>query len=169
MNRQQCWVITGIVLWGAMLAGCGSWSVLDKGTDVEQERVTQPARTSDVDLTGVWEYEENHVVYTLNLDARGNGSYDWQGGRFETWSIANGVWRGAWFQPNNDREGEFALSLSDDHQIATGRWWYTRIGDDTTPDQPGGTFTLRRLEPIPEEEPEFDWISELEADRSPLP
>lgn len=160
MKRQRFRVIAGIVLGGAMLAGCGSWSVREQRTEL-----------ADVDLAGVWEYEENHMVYTLKLDARGNGTYDWQDGRFETWSIADGMWRGAWFQPRNDREGEFALTLSHDHRTATGRWWYTRIGSDTAPTQPGGEFTLRRMErleddPIDDEESAFEWASDLESESS---
>ena len=97
------------------------------------------------DLAGGWEYEGGSVVYPLLLDQEGKGTYEWQNGRFQTTSLSNGIWKGTWFQEENDREGGFELKLHQDLQKATGRWWYTRIGDDQNPAEPGGNFSLQRL------------------------
>lgn len=99
---------------------------------------------SRIDLSGVWEYQEANLIYTLMLDAAGNGTYDWQDGEFETTSVSPKKWVGIWRQPGNDREGEFEARLSPDLESATGRWWYTRIEEDHKPAQPGGTFSLMK-------------------------
>ena len=96
------------------------------------------------DLAGGWKYEEGKILYPLTLDREGRGTYEWQEGQFETTSLLNGVWKGRWHQEGNDREGEFELQLHPDLQSATGTWWYTRIGGDQEPLEPGGNFTLRR-------------------------
>jgi len=94
---------------------------------------------------GLWIYEDNIVFGEAEFDENGNGSYPWKKGYFVTESWQGGVWTGTWVQPGNDREGRFELKLSEDLNSATGRWWYTRIGDDTSPDKPGGRFSLTRL------------------------
>ena len=99
------------------------------------------------DLAGGWEYEEGSVIYPLNLDKKGNGTYQWKNGRFETKSLTNGIWKGTWYQEENDREGKFELQLQPDLQSAAGRWWYTRIGEDHAPLEPGGNFRVRRSAP----------------------
>lgn len=99
------------------------------------------------DLAGTWQYEEANAAYPLALDQEGKGTYKWKKGRFETTSLSKGIWKGVWFQTDNDREGAFELQLEPDLQTASGHWWYTRIGDDRAPLQPGGTFMLRRLAP----------------------
>ena len=99
------------------------------------------------ELAGGWEYEEGTVNYQLILDEDGKGTYEWKKGRFETSSLSNGVWKGTWHQEENDREGGFELQLHADLQSAKGSWWYTRIGKDQDPLEPGGTFTLRRVAP----------------------
>jgi len=98
------------------------------------------------DLAGNWEYQEGTVVYALPLNHQGDGTYEWKKGRFHTTSFLNGVWKGTWAQEENDREGGFELHLSDDIKSAKGRWWYTRIGKDHKPLDPGGFFTVRRKE-----------------------
>ena len=97
------------------------------------------------ELAGEWKYEEGHVVYPLTLDGEGKGTYEWKEGRFETTSLSNGVWQGTWHQEGNDREGGFELQLHPDLQSASGSWWYTRIGTDQDPLEPGGSFSLRRV------------------------
>ena len=97
------------------------------------------------DLAGVWEYVEGDMAYSLHLNHKGNGTYEWKNGRFETTNFSNGIWKGSWHQQENDREGGFELRLSGDVQTAQGKWWYTRIGNDYKPLEPGGTFILRRL------------------------
>ena len=99
------------------------------------------------ELAGQWEYQEGSVNYPLMLDQEGKGTYEWMMGRFETTSVSNGKWKGHWYQKENDREGGFELQLQPDLQSATGTWWYTRIENDQNPLQPGGTFTLHRVDP----------------------
>lgn len=94
-------------------------------------------------LAGEWEYEDGAVV-TLKLDEQGNGTYAWKEGRFETTALTGRTWRGMWFQKENDREGGFTVEFAPDFSEGEGRWWYSRIGVDHTPEQPGGTFHLTR-------------------------
>ena len=96
---------------------------------------------------GVWIYEDKLVTGEARLDERGNGKYPWKRGYFVTETWEGGVWKGTWHQPGNDREGGFELQLSEDLLHAEGRWWYTRIGEDTSPEKPGGKFTLTRVSP----------------------
>jgi hypothetical protein len=37
------------------------------------------------------------------------------------------------------------LKYSGDSPVARGHWWYTRIGKDRDPLEPGGTFTMKRI------------------------
>ena len=94
-------------------------------------------------LAGEWEYEDGAVV-TLTLDEQGNGTYPWKEGRFETTALSDHTWHGMWHQKENDREGGFAVKFSPDFSDGEGRWWYTRIGEDHSPTQEGGTFHLSR-------------------------
>ncbi len=96
------------------------------------------------DLAGLWEYGDNTGSYTIMLNASGKGPYDWKEGRFETISLQEGLWTGVWIQDGNDREGAFELTFSDNSSVAKGKWWYTRIGKDRDPLQPGGTFRMSR-------------------------
>jgi len=98
-------------------------------------------------LAGDWDYEEGAVV-TLTLDEQGNGAYPWKGGRFETHSLSDHTWQGKWIQQDNDREGGFTVKLSPDFSRGEGRWWYTRIEDDLSPNQKGGTFQLTKKSSI---------------------
>ena len=68
-----------------------------------------------------------------------------QEGRFETTALSNGLWKGRWVQLGNDREGGLEARLAKDGMSARGLWWYTRIGNDNDPLEPGGEFTLRRI------------------------
>lgn len=94
-------------------------------------------------LAGEWDYEEDAVI-TLTLDEQGNGTYPWKGGRFETHSLTDHTWQGRWIQRDNDREGGFIVQLSPDYSNGEGRWWYTRIENNLTPTQKGGTFHLTK-------------------------
>ena len=96
------------------------------------------------DLAGSWEYKDAAGEGIITLDAEGKGVYEWEDGWFETVSMENGMWTGIWIQKGNDREGGFELKFSDDVSVAQGRWWYTRIGNDHDPLQPGGTFRMTR-------------------------
>lgn len=94
-------------------------------------------------LAGEWEYEDGAVV-TLRLDERGNGTYPYKDGRFETLRLTGHTWVGKWYQRENDREGGFRVVLSDDYTEGDGTWWYDRIGEDSAPAQKGGTFHLSK-------------------------
>jgi len=94
-------------------------------------------------LAGEWEYEEGAVV-TLLLDEQGNGTYAWKDGRFATTALKGRIWEGLWSQRENDREGGFQVEFSSDFSEGEGRWWYTRIGQDRSPSQKGGTFHVTR-------------------------
>lgn len=96
---------------------------------------------------GVWIYEDRIITGEASLDENGNGKYPWKQGYFVTQTWEGGIWKGTWHQPGNDREGGFELRLSGDLTYAEGRWWYTRIGADGSPDRPGGKFTMTRIAP----------------------
>ncbi len=137
----------GIYLWLLIAVHGGLFScVSTEKTTTEGEFDKLPIQTlPSPDLAGVWQYEgDNVVVYMLTLDHQGNGTYDWQGGLFETISLSNGKWRGIWRQNGNDRECGFEAQLSPDFTSATGWWWYTRIGDNKDPLLPGGNFSFSR-------------------------
>ena len=102
-----------------------------------------------VDLSGEWEVEEDGRTYRARLDARGQGTYTWQGGRITTTGFAGNRWTGTWEQPGNDHEGKFDVVLSEDGTRAVGRWWYTRVGTRTKiPPGIGGSYRWRRLPPL---------------------
>ncbi len=133
------------------LAGCQGVSTLQAEGALLKEQVQEsfdPSGDSSgdslVNLSGLWEYCQGEVVYELLLDRYGNGPYDWQEGRFETTALSNDQWKGRWVQLGNDREGGLEARLAKDGMSARGRWWYTRIGNDNDPLEPGGEFTLRR-------------------------
>ena len=104
-----------------------------------------PASIAEFSPAGVWLYEDRIATGEATLDENGNGSYPWKDGYFVTSGWDDGLWTGTWHQPGNDREGGFELQLSADLTFAAGRWWYTRIGDNHSPDKPGGKFTLTRI------------------------
>ncbi len=98
-------------------------------------------------LAGEWEYEDGAVV-VLRLDEKGNGTYPYKDGRFETSRLDGHTWVGKWYQRENDREGGFTVILSEDYTEGDGTWWYDRIGTDSAPLQKGGTFHLsKRMSP----------------------
>jgi hypothetical protein len=107
-----------------------------------------------VDLSGNWEIQEEERSYVATLDADGTGMYTWQNGRITTTSFADARWQGSWQQPGNDREGGFEVLLSADRSHAEGKWWYTRVGQQTIPPgEWGGDFTWKRLLPVPPSSP----------------
>ncbi|WP_447963380.1 hypothetical protein [Nitrospira sp. Ecomares 2.1] len=97
------------------------------------------------ELAGIWAYADDTGSNTITLNEAGKGHYDWEDGWFETHELKDGVWKGKWMQAGNDREGGFELKWLDDSPVARGRWWYTRIGQDHNPLEPGGTFTMQRI------------------------
>jgi hypothetical protein len=61
----------------------------------------------EINLTGEWEIQEEDKAYQATLDVKGNGSYNWQEGRFQTEKVEDRYWSGTWHQKGNDREGGF--------------------------------------------------------------
>lgn len=128
-------------------AGCAK----DAGRHVpaSQAAVAPPvsAMAKHPALAGTWEYEESGQTILITLNEYGRGTYEWKGGRFITTAFSNGVWKGLWLQQDNDREGEFEVTFPQNATEGQGRWWYTRIGDDTAPARPGGVFQIARQSP----------------------
>ncbi len=133
----------GLVLGATVLIGCATNRAVPMHESV--------ASTGDRSvLAGLWDYEEGTVIVVLTLDEAGNGEYLYKGGRFETVSLRERLWRGRWLQGENDREGEFQVTLTEDFTRGEGRWWYTRIGSDRSPHVPGGgTFHISRSDNTP--------------------
>jgi uncharacterized protein (TIGR02246 family) len=107
------------------------------------------SRTSAArNLGGHWRVQETDRAYDASLDADGNGTYTWQGGRIKTTRLEGGIWEGTWHQPGNDREGGFQLVLSDDGTQAQGSWWYTRVDSRKVPPREwGGPYFWKRTVP----------------------
>jgi hypothetical protein len=135
----------GMTLITVLVAACSHGHV----ASLPKPPVSQVADPADVKdpqvLAGEWEYEEGGVVVSLVLDEQGNGEYAFKGGRFETGGLWDHTWTGKWLQQENDREGGFEVTLAPDYSEGEGRWWYTRIQQDTTPDKPGGRFKVIRV------------------------
>ena len=101
-----------------------------------------------MDVAGTWEIQEEERSYVATLDQAGNGTYTWQEGRITTTELSDGIWRGVWQQPGNDREGGFEVVLAPDGTTAHGKWWYTRVGRQNIPSgEWGGDFTWKRVVP----------------------
>jgi len=122
-----------------------------------------PASSHLQDLEGSWLYEEQGYIYTLRLDRRGNGAYEWRNGRFLTGCLDGGRWDGRWVQAGNDREGGFRIKLSRDRSAGQGLWWYTRIGEDLAPAERGGTFQVRRIRTVSQAPGADPWIDDEPA------
>jgi hypothetical protein len=102
-----------------------------------------------VALGGVWRVQETDRAYAATLDAAGNGTYTWQGGRITTTRHDGATWEGTWHQPGNDREGGFQLVLSEDGSQAQGSWWYTRVDSRRIPPREwGGPYLWKRTVPV---------------------
>jgi ketosteroid isomerase-like protein len=102
-----------------------------------------------VALGGVWRVQETDRAYDATLDAAGNGTYTWQGGRITTTRHDGATWEGTWHQPGNDREGGFQLVLSVDGSQAQGSWWYTRVDSRRIPPREwGGPYLWKRTVPV---------------------
>jgi ketosteroid isomerase-like protein len=108
----------------------------------------RPAATAPVG--GRWRVQETDRAYDATLDADGNGTYTWQGGRITTTRLDGATWEGTWHQPGNDREGGFQLVLSEDGSQAQGSWWYTRVDSRRVPPREwGGPYLWKRTGPAP--------------------
>lgn len=126
------------------VVACADFSrQIPQGEESTQKSSHPPRQLQD--LAGIWEYADETGSNTITLNEEGKGHYEWEGGWFETHELKDGVWKGIWLQAGNDREGGFELKWLDDSPVARGRWWYTRIGQDQSPLEPGGTFTMQRI------------------------
>ncbi|MCZ6800775.1 MAG: hypothetical protein O7F12_09835 [Nitrospirae bacterium] len=125
--------------------GVMHWEI--SGGTIPERRLVQ--RFDAIDLSGVWEIQEEDKSYRATLDREGNGTYNWQGGRIQTTFFSNGLWEGTWSQTENDREGGFEVLLSDDGSRAEGSWWYTRVGTrkNIPPGITGGSYNFIRMSP----------------------
>lgn len=100
------------------------------------------------DVGGRWTVQETDRSYEATLDARGHGTYTWQGGQIRTTRLEGRAWEGTWHQPGNDREGGFELRLSEDGTEAEGAWWYTRVDSRRVPAREwGGPYVWKRIVP----------------------
>ena len=102
-----------------------------------------------LNLSGVWEIQEEDKTYQATLDAQGNGPYTHEQGSFTTTELDGRLWSGTWAQKGNDREGGFEVLLSEDYMTAEGVWWYTRVEQHTNipPRIHGGSYFFKRLSP----------------------
>lgn len=139
-RRRGRWIL---VNWHESLQAAGSApSIVRTGASVSPKIEAKPP-----DVGGEWEIKEEDKSYIATLDARGNGTYNWQGGTIITTQISGRLWEGTWSQTGNDREGGFEVLLSEDHTKAEGVWWYTRVGDrkNIPPRITGGSYVFTRL------------------------
>src|SRR5574341_190669 len=96
-------------------------------------------------LAGTWQVSDGSFAQTVVLDCEGTGRYAWQYGKVVTTKVEGDYWVGTWHQSGNDREGGFAVHVSDDRAKAEGHWWYSRIGEKHfRPGEEGDTLTLTR-------------------------
>jgi len=102
-----------------------------------------------MNLSGVWEIQEEDKTYQATLDAQGNGPYTHEQGMFTTTELDGRLWSGTWEQKGNDREGEFKVLLSEDLTTAEGVWWYTRFEEhkNIPPRIYGGSYLFTRIGP----------------------
>ena len=101
-----------------------------------------------INLSGTWRVQETDRSYEASLDPGGNGTYTWQGGQIRTVRLVGRTWQGTWYQPGNDREGGFELTLSDDGTAGQGHWWYTRVDTRKVPPREwGGPYVWKRIAP----------------------
>ena len=142
-HRNQIMIVLSL----RMLAGCANITPPDS-QEIHTRSITLSLPQQIEDLAGSWEYKDLAGQGIITLNAEGKGAYEWEEGRFETLSLENRTWTGVWTQEGNDQEGGFTLTFSDDALVAHGEWWYTRIGKDKEPLQPGGTFKMSRSSAI---------------------
>ncbi|MDH5427345.1 MAG: hypothetical protein OEZ57_04250 [Nitrospirota bacterium] len=143
MKIFQQWTRIMTVLSLLIWAGCANMTSPET-SDIHSRSIPVSLPERIEDLAGAWKYKDAAGEGIILLNTEGNGAYEWEGGRFETLSLENGTWTGVWIQEGNDREGGFTLTFSDSSSVAEGEWWYTRIGKDADPLQPGGTFRMSR-------------------------
>ena len=101
--------ITFVLLFAVLLMqGCAFLA-----SSKEPTGFASPADLKDFSPAGEWIYEDKLVTGVADLDENGNGSYPWKGEYFVTSGWEDGIWRGTWHQPGNDREGGFEIQEMD--------------------------------------------------------
>jgi len=141
--KPSQWSQMLVVMCVLMLVGCAEVTPpVSQETHSPSATFSLPQRIED--LAGPWEYKDAAGEGMMTLNAEGRGAYEWEEGWFKTLSLENRTWTGVWIQEGNDREGGFKLTFADDASVARGDWWYTRIGKDDDPLEPGGTFSMSR-------------------------
>jgi hypothetical protein len=129
-----------------VLAGCGKKKIDEPIPDTwAMPKQECPNGTDKSVLAGRWRYLEQGSSYLLSLDEQGNGSYAWKDGRFVSVCLDRQTWRGHWLQSENDREGGFEVQLNRQLTAGEGRWWYSRIGEQSKPNQTAGNFRIERM------------------------
>lgn len=141
--KPSQWIQVMIMMSPLMLVGCAEVTppVFQK---IHSPPVTFLLPQRIANLAGTWEYKDAAGQGIIRLNAEGKGTYEWKNGRFETVSLQEGRWTGIWIQEENDREGGFELTFPENAASAEGEWWYTRIGKNRDPLEPGGHFTMTR-------------------------
>ncbi len=137
-------VLAGLLFGGLLQAACSSESMIRQPEPMPAVVPLAEQPGDRLVLAGEWEYQDGSAAYALKFDQQGNGTYAWKDGWFETSSLSDHRWSGMWFQRENDREGGSEVIRSPDYSEGEGRWWYTRIGTNTTPTEKGGTFHLSK-------------------------
>ena len=159
-------IVSRVLICGALLVlqACSHARVTDDQSAQAEQPSQLPAQdTEKAVLAGEWEYEEDGMVVPLKLDRYGNGTYDFNDGRFRTEVLSDHHWVGGWAQRANNREGGFEISLSPDFSEGEGRWWYTRIEGDSAPQKPGGRFHVMKVQSRVDHQTLF-----VDQSRSPL-
>ena len=140
---RLAWMALGITAMTFM--GCGEKQLGEPIPDTwAKPNQSCPLGIDKSVLAGRWRYVEQGSSFVLNLDEQASGNYAWKEGRFVSLCLDRQTLRGYWQQAENDREGGYEVRLNPDFTAGEGRWWYSRIGDQTKPKQPGGTFKLER-------------------------
>ena len=140
---RHAWAVIGIAT--LTLFGCGEKQMGEPIPDTWAKPAQDcPLGTDKSVLAGLWRYLEQGSSFVLNLDEQASGNYSWKEGRFISHCLDRQTLRGYWQQSENDREGGYEVRLNRELTAGEGRWWYSRIGDQTKPKQAGGTFKLER-------------------------
>lgn len=135
--------------WHESSQSVSALKAVNQGGTASAQKISTSPETPD--FSGEWEIEEEDKSYRATLDKAGNGTYTHKGGILKTTGFANRLWQGTWQQAENDREGGFEVLLSENGKEAKGIWWYSRVGthNNIPPREHGGTYTWKRLTPLP--------------------
>ena len=124
-------------------------SIVARATESPSTESLSHVPPKALDLSGVWEIQEEDKTYHATLNAEGNGPYTHEQGMLTTTELDGRLWSGTWEQKGNDREGGFEVLLSEDFKTAEGVWWYTRVEEhrNIPPRIHGGSYFFTRIGP----------------------